>query len=88
MTSLLTGSLRFGGHPIFKSDRTKVTMQDVIAVEGPRVPDVAHSQRKFNTRIVVIVEHGATPSKELIGRANGIRERWIEYWSLTGGERP
>lgn len=75
------------GHPIFKADRTKVTIQDVIAVEGPRLPDVDHSQKKFNTGMVVIVEHGATPSKELIERTNAIREKWIDYWATTTGHR-
>lgn len=75
------------GHPIFRAERTKVTIQDVIAAEGPRTPDVFHSQKKFNTGIVVIVEHGAKPSKELIERANGIRERWIDYWATTTGHR-
>lgn len=75
------------GHPIFKADRTKVTIQDVIASEGPRVPDVDHSQRKFNTGIVVVVEHGRKPSAELIERANGIRRQWIQYWATTTGHR-
>ena len=75
------------GHPIFKADRTKVTIQDVIAVEGPRVPDVDHSQRKFNTGIVVMVEHGKDPSPELIERANGIRRQWIDYWETVTGHR-
>jgi hypothetical protein len=75
------------GHPIFKADRTKVTIQDVIAVEGPRLPAVEKSQKQFNTGIVVMVEHGQKPSKELIERANGIRERWIDYWSTTTGHR-
>jgi hypothetical protein len=75
------------GHPIFKADRTKVTIQDVIAVEGPRTPDVDHSQRKFNTGIVVVVEHGQTPSPELIERANAIGQRWIDYWATTTGHR-
>jgi hypothetical protein len=75
------------GRPIFKADRTKVTIGDVIAVEGPRLPDVDHSQKQFNTGIVVIVEHGAQPSSELIQRANGIRERWIDYWATTTGHR-
>jgi hypothetical protein len=73
------------GHPIFKADRTKVTIQDVIAVEGQRLPDVDHSQRKFNTGIVVMVEHGQNPSLELIERANGIRRQWIDYWETTTG---
>ncbi|SRR5579871_1007831 len=75
------------GHPIFKADRTKVTIEDVIAVEGPRQPDVDHAQKKFNTGMVMIVEHGTKPSKELIERANGIRERWIDYWETVTGHR-
>ena len=75
------------GQPIFKADRTKVTIRDVIAVEGPRLPDVDHAQKKFNTGLVVIVEHGATPSKELIERTNAIRERWVDYWATTTGHR-
>jgi hypothetical protein len=75
------------GHPIFKAERTKVTIQDVIAAEGPRSPDVDHSQRKFNTGLVVMVEHGREPGQELIERANGIRQRWIEYWQTTTGHR-
>ncbi len=75
------------GNPIFKADRTKITVQDVIAAEGPRLPEVDRAQKKFNTGMVVIVEHGATPSKELIERTNGIRERWIDYWATTTGHR-
>ena len=75
------------GHPIFKAERTKLTIQDVIAVEGQRLPDVDHSQRKFNTGIVVLVEHGQSPSHELIERANGIRQQWIYYWGTATGHR-
>jgi len=75
------------GHPIFKADRTKVTVQDVIAVEGPRQPDVYHSQRKFNTGIVVLVDHGTKPSKDLIDRANAIRDKWMDYFAITTGHR-
>jgi hypothetical protein len=75
------------GRPIFKGQRMRITIQDVIAAEGPRLPDVNHSQRHFNTGIVVIVEHGRTPSAELINRANGIRRQWIDYWTITTGRR-
>ena len=75
------------GHPAFKADRTRIRIEDVIAVEGRRSPDVSHSQRAFNTGMVMIVEHGAKPSKELIERTSAIRERWIEYWSITTGGR-
>jgi hypothetical protein len=75
------------GHRIFKADRTKVTIQDVIAAEGERKPDVSHSQRDFNTGMVLVVEHGQKPSRELIDRVNGIRRQWIEYWTITTGGR-
>ncbi len=75
------------GHPIFKADRLKVTIQDVIAAEGPRLPDVDHAQKRFNTGMVMIVEHGKTPSRELIERTEGIRERWIDYWATVTGHR-
>jgi hypothetical protein len=75
------------GHPIFKADRTKVTIQDVIAAEGPRVPDVDKSQRRFNTGMVMVVQHGAKPSSELIERTDGIRRQWMEYFSITTGRR-
>ena len=75
------------GHPIFKSDRTKIAVGDVIAAEGPRLPDVDHSQRAFNTGMVLIVEHGKQPSQELIDHVNGIRQQWVKYWSIATGHR-
>jgi hypothetical protein len=75
------------GHPIFKADRTKVTIQNVIAAEGPRLPDVDHAQKQFNTGMVVIVEHGNKPSRELIDRTNAIKDRWVDYWATTTGHR-
>ena len=75
------------GRPIFKADRTKITIQDVIAVHGPRQPDVDHAQKQFNTGMVVMVEHGKTPSRELIERTTGIRAAWIDYFAAVTGHR-
>lgn len=73
--------------PIFRADKVKVTIQDVIAANGPRMPDYEHSRKQFNTGIVAIVMKGATPSRELLERANGLREAWIDYWTKTTGRR-
>jgi hypothetical protein len=75
------------GRPIFKGERTKVTVQDVIAAEGPRMPDVDHAQKRFNTGIVVVVEHGKKPTQMLLDRAAAIRKEWIDYWTITTGHR-
>lgn len=76
------------GHRIFKADRTKITIQDVIAAEGgPRSPDVNHSQRQFNTGMVIMVQHGMKPSQRMITETNGIREQWMKYFSIATGRR-
>ena len=75
------------GHLIFKADRTKVTIPEVIRAEGPRLPGVDKSQREFNTGMVIVVQHGEKPSRELIERAEGIRKQWMDYFSITTGHR-
>ena len=87
LKNLVPAGKDVNGHAIFKAERTKVTIQDVIAAVGPRLPDVDHSQRKFNTGFVVVVEHGKGPSREIIERANGIRQHWIYYWETATGHR-
>lgn len=87
LKNLVPAGKDVNGHPLFKADRTKVTIQDVIANEGPRLPDVDHSQRRFNTGIVVVVEHGQSPSSALTDRASAIRDRWIDYWETSTGHR-
>jgi hypothetical protein len=82
-----TGQQDAQGHPIYKADKTVITIQDVIAAMGPRVPDVDHSQKKFNTAMVVMTLPGKPPTKELISATNAIGEHWIAYWSKTTGGR-
>ncbi len=75
------------GHRIFKADPVKVTIQDVIAADGPREPDVMHSQRHFNTGMVIIVQHGQKPSRRLIDETSGIRKQWMKFFSIVTGRR-
>lgn len=75
------------GHMIYKADRIRVTINDVIAAEGPREPDVDHAQKRFNTGMVIVLEHGHKPPADLIKNVEGIRERWIDYWTTTTGHR-
>lgn len=55
--------------------------------KGPRMPAVMQAPKKFNTGMVLVVEHGKLTSPHLIERVNGIRERRIDYWSTTTGHR-
>ncbi|HEX6964150.1 MAG TPA: hypothetical protein VF166_00035 [Gemmatimonadaceae bacterium] len=82
-----TGRTDADGHPIYTGDKTVITIQDVIAAMGPREPDFAHAQKKFNTAFVVMTLPGQQPSAKLIASANAIAEHWIAYWSKTTGGR-
>jgi hypothetical protein len=75
------------GHHVFAAKRASITIHDVIAANGLRHPDPEHSQREFNTGFVVIVEHGKSPSPEVIERADGIRQQWMHYWDVVTGHR-
>jgi len=87
LTNLESAGTDALGRPVFKAQRKRMTIQDVIAAEGPRVPDVDHSQRAFNTGFVVVVEHGHQPSQELADRTDGIRQQWMYYWDRVTGHR-
>ena len=81
-----TGQTDAANHPIYRGTKTVITIQDVIAAMGPRIPDFDHAQKKFNTAIVVMTMPGKQPTKELISAANNISDHWITYWSkITGG---
>ncbi len=82
-----TGQQDANGHPIFRGEKTVITIQDILAAMGPRVPDFDHAQKKFNTAVVVLTMPGKQPTKELISSANNIAEHWIAYWSKTTGGR-
>jgi hypothetical protein len=81
-----TGARDADGHPLYRGERTPITIADVVAAMGPRLPAADQAQKAFNTGVVALVWRGRAPSPELVERANGIRERWIAYWSkVTDG---
>jgi hypothetical protein len=88
---LLEGTERVGadddGRPIFTAaNRIDITIDDIIAHNGPRVPAFEDSQRGFTTAVVAVVLPGQQPSPELLEQADAIRRGWVNYWSrVTGG---
>jgi hypothetical protein len=69
-----------------QAERIDITIEDVIAHNGPRVPSFADAPREFTTAFVAVVLPGRTPSPELLERTDAIRRQWITYWNkVTGG---
>lgn len=73
------------GNRVYRGDPIMVTIEDVIAANGPRLPAFENSQKEFRTGMVGIVLHGAEPSPMLLVNLAGIRDEWIRYWSRTTG---
>ena len=74
------------GRQRVQADRIDITINDVIAHDGPRVPSFEDAPRDFTTAFVAVVLPGQTPSPALLERTDAIRRQWITYWEkITGG---
>jgi len=74
------------GRQIVQADRIDITIEDVIAHNGPRVPAFEDAPKDFSTAVVAVVLPGHSPSPELLERTDAIRRQWIRYWEkVTGG---
>ena len=63
-----------------------VTIEQIVAAEGPREPPVGRAQKDFNAAFVYLLEPGQTPDPEMLHLHAEYRDRVIEHWShVTGG---
>ena len=72
------------GH--YSGEKEIVSIDQIIAAEGPRVPGTAHSQRVFNAAFVYFLEAGQRPSGDMLELHARHRDEAVEYWfHITGG---
>jgi len=60
---------------------TYVTIDDIIAVEGERIPGSAESQKSFKTAFIFITAPGTFIGDELFGIEN-VRNGWVTRYSV------
>jgi hypothetical protein len=74
------------GQNIVKAEKVTITIQDVIAHNGPRLPSFEDSPKTANTAIVAVTLKGRQPSPAMLAQLEGIATAWKGYWSkVTGG---
>jgi hypothetical protein len=74
------------GNATYTAEKVPITIQDVIAHNGPRVPSFENAPKAYNTAIVAVTLHGRKPSAAMLAQLEGIGAAWIGYWSkVTGG---
>ena len=70
----------------YHADKEVVSIDQVIAAEGPRVPSAAGARRDFNAGFVYMLEPSQTPDPEMLRLHREYRDKVIEHWSdITGG---
>ena len=71
---------------VFTGDKEIISIDQVIAAEGPREPSAAESQKVFNAGFVYLLEPGQTPTADLLDLHAEYRDKVVEHWShITGG---
>ncbi len=67
-------------------DRAALSIEQVVAAEGPRVPPEAEAQKDFNAGFVYLLGPGQTPHPDMLRLHAEYRDKVIEHWShVTGG---
>ena len=67
-------------------DKEIVTIEQVVAAEGLRIPSPSDAQKDFNAAFVYLLEPGRRPDRDLLRLHAEHRDKVIEHWShVTGG---
>ncbi len=65
----------------FNGTRRDVLIQDVIEVEGPRIPDADESPRVQRQAFLYVVRGGRDPNPDHVARLDRIRLQWESFFS-------
>ena len=70
----------------YRGRKEIVSIEQIIAAEGTREPNIALSQKEFNVGFVYLLAPDRDPSGDLLALHGRFFERALEYWShITGG---
>lgn len=64
----------------FNGTRRDVLIQDIVAVQGARVPSVADSAKVHRQAFIFLASGGRTPSAATIGKLERIRTQWEPFF--------
>ena len=72
---------------VYTGEREIISVNQIIAAEGPREPSAAESQKDFNAGFVYLVWPGQTPSPDLLDLHAEYRNKVQEHWFHITGRR-
>src|SRR6185503_7425783 len=65
----------------FSGTRRDLTVNDIMTVHGPRLPDVSVSPKTFRQAFVLLVRPGTSPSAAELEKVERIRRRWTDFFA-------
>jgi len=63
--------------------RVEVTIEDVIAAEGPRIPARDSAQKDIHQAFILLVQQGTDPSPAEINKLQLYTDEWRKYWNIA-----
>lgn len=82
--------LRFGS-PMsnfsINAERRDVSIEQIIAQEGPRVPDAANSPKNFRIAFILLTERGTNAANKTLNRLENYRSTLVRYFSTATSRR-
>ncbi len=76
-----------GRRPTYRAEKETISIEQIIAAEGPRKPSAAQSQKDFNAGFVYLLEAGQAPSGSLLDLHARQRDEVVDHWALITGGR-
>jgi large repetitive protein len=64
-----------------RGTRKRVSVDDIIAAEGERVPNVTESQKEWRAAWILLVQHGDEPSEATVQRLQALQRGWETYFN-------
>jgi len=65
----------------FRGTRQNLTVNDIIAAAGPRIPTVAAAPKVFKQAFILLVQRGTSPSNAEVAKLDRFRQRWQEFFA-------
>ncbi len=78
----------YGNQPLVVSGtRVEVTLDDVITVEGPRLPTPDTSQKDFRILTMLVLTQNEVLTDEIVAQVAARQSEWGTAWSQLSGDR-
>jgi hypothetical protein len=82
LTEFLREKSPFSGFSMSAGSKT-ISVAQIVACEGPRLPDAANAPKEFRVAFILLTERGTTPSSTALEKLSRYRNSLVRYFSLS-----